>query len=165
MHWRGAAAIVNYRPVLSPERASHINKPATNKIWFWAPDGCLTPRYTGRLTGGRSITFTLTWVAVRELLGFSSWELLLLESGSWSQGQFGNPEEGERQPLEAATKQRQWRRPIQTPSTATFHYVTIFNINIVRINLVHLMAKWVLLWSQTPHTSLMQPTGSTAITT
>jgi hypothetical protein len=28
------------------------------------------------------------------------------EAGIWDQGQFGNKEEGERQPLEAATKQR-----------------------------------------------------------
>jgi hypothetical protein len=34
---------------------------------------------------------------------------LLLEAGSWDQGQFGNPEEGEHQPLQAATKQQQWR--------------------------------------------------------
>jgi hypothetical protein len=41
---------------------------------------------------------------------FSSGELLLLEVGSRGRGQFGNPEEGERPPLEAAIKQRQWRR-------------------------------------------------------
>jgi hypothetical protein len=28
------------------------------KIWFWAPDGCLTPRKTGRLTVGRNMTLT-----------------------------------------------------------------------------------------------------------
>jgi hypothetical protein len=28
------------------------------------------------------------------------------ESGIWGRGQFGNPEKGERPPLEAATKQR-----------------------------------------------------------
>jgi hypothetical protein len=28
------------------------------------------------------------------------------EAGSWGRGQFGNPEEGERPPLKAATKQR-----------------------------------------------------------
>jgi hypothetical protein len=28
------------------------------------------------------------------------------EAGIWGRGQFGNPEEGERQPWEAATKQR-----------------------------------------------------------
>jgi hypothetical protein len=43
---------------------------------------------------------------VRELLWHSSCELLLWEAGSWGQGQFRNPEEGERPPLEAATKQR-----------------------------------------------------------
>jgi hypothetical protein len=30
------------------------------KIWSWAPDGCLTPRRTGRLTVDRNITLTLT---------------------------------------------------------------------------------------------------------
>jgi hypothetical protein len=30
LRWRGLAAIVNGRPVLSSERAPHINKPATN---------------------------------------------------------------------------------------------------------------------------------------
>jgi hypothetical protein len=30
------------------------------KIWSYAPDGCLTPRQTGRLTVGRNITHSLT---------------------------------------------------------------------------------------------------------
>jgi hypothetical protein len=46
---------------------------------------------------------------VRRLLRLSR-ELLLLEAGSWGRGQFGNPEEGERPPLEVATKQR----PVKT---------------------------------------------------
>jgi hypothetical protein len=29
LHWHGSGAIVNDRPVLSSERAPHINKPAT----------------------------------------------------------------------------------------------------------------------------------------
>jgi hypothetical protein len=40
---------------------------------------------------------------------FSRCELLLWEAGSL-RGHFGNPEEGERPLLEAATRQRQWRR-------------------------------------------------------
>jgi hypothetical protein len=32
LHWRGPAATVNYRPVLSSERALQNNKPATKKI-------------------------------------------------------------------------------------------------------------------------------------
>jgi hypothetical protein len=32
------------------------------KIWPWAPDGCLKPRQTGRLTVGRNITLTMTLV-------------------------------------------------------------------------------------------------------
>jgi hypothetical protein len=51
-------------------------------------------------------------ITVRESLGFSC-ELLLLEAGSWGREQFGNPEEGARPPLEAATKQRQWRRDFE----------------------------------------------------
>jgi hypothetical protein len=43
-------------------------------------------------------------LAVRRLLGFSRYEQLLLEAGSWGQGQFENTEEGECLPLEAATK-------------------------------------------------------------
>jgi hypothetical protein len=38
-------------------------------------------------------------------LQFSRCVPLLLEGGSWGRGQFGNPEAGERQPLEAATKE------------------------------------------------------------
>jgi hypothetical protein len=34
------------------------------KIWSQAPDGCLTPRHTGRLTVGRNITLTLTLSSV-----------------------------------------------------------------------------------------------------
>jgi hypothetical protein len=45
--------------------------------------------------------------AVRELLGFGRCELLPLEAVSWGWGQFGNTQEGERPPLETATKQRQ----------------------------------------------------------
>jgi hypothetical protein len=37
-----------------------------------------------------------------------SCELLLLEAGIRGVGPFGNPEEGERPPFEAVTKQRQW---------------------------------------------------------
>jgi hypothetical protein len=42
-----------------------------------------------------------------ELLGFSRCELLLLDAVSRGQGQFGNPDEGARPPLEATTKQQQ----------------------------------------------------------
>jgi hypothetical protein len=48
------------------------------------------------------------WVSelVRETLRFSHREMLLLEAGSWGQGQFGKPEEWEHPPLKADTKQR-----------------------------------------------------------
>jgi hypothetical protein len=45
------------------EDASHqqtCNSLTATEIWSWAPDGYLTPRQTGRLTVGRSITLTLT---------------------------------------------------------------------------------------------------------
>jgi hypothetical protein len=58
----------------------------------------------------RSLTLTLNDELVRELLRFSRCELLLLEAGSWGWGEFGKPEEAERPPLEAAIKQRRWRR-------------------------------------------------------
>jgi hypothetical protein len=43
---------------------------------------------------------------VRELLRFSRCELLLLKFVPDASEQFENPEEGERSPLKAATKQR-----------------------------------------------------------
>jgi hypothetical protein len=36
----------------------------------------------------------------------SACDLLLLEAGRWDREQFGNPEEGERPPLEAVTRRR-----------------------------------------------------------
>jgi hypothetical protein len=49
-------------------------------------------------------TTVMDWIGVlRESLCFSHCELLLLEAGSLRRGLFGNPEEGERLPLEAAT--------------------------------------------------------------
>jgi hypothetical protein len=61
----------------------------------------LTPRLTDWLTVSRNVTLTLTltWVAVRELLWFIHCDLLLLEAGSWGLGQFGNLEQRERPPL------------------------------------------------------------------
>jgi hypothetical protein len=55
------------RPLIR-EGASHQqirNCLAVIKIWSWAPDGCLTPRQTGRLTVGRNITLTLTVTLTR----------------------------------------------------------------------------------------------------
>jgi hypothetical protein len=45
-------------------------------------------------------------VAVRKVQ-FSRCELLLLEADNLGRGHVGNPEEGERLPLQAATKRRQ----------------------------------------------------------
>jgi hypothetical protein len=55
---RGPAATVNYRPVLSSERALQNNKPATvyrkfqgeKKNWSRVPDGCLKLRRTSNLS-------------------------------------------------------------------------------------------------------------------
>jgi hypothetical protein len=68
LHWWDLETTENYRPDLSSERASHINKhqelsknnlnrKEKNLLWF--PDGCLTPRQTGQLTVGHNITLTL----------------------------------------------------------------------------------------------------------
>jgi hypothetical protein len=48
------------------------NSQTVTKIWSWAPDGCLTPRQTGRLTVGRNITWTF-WVELVEELQL--WEV------------------------------------------------------------------------------------------
>jgi hypothetical protein len=50
----------------------------------------------------------------RDLMSYSRCELLLWEAGIWGRGQFGNPEEGERPPLEAGTKQRLVRTSLWT---------------------------------------------------
>jgi hypothetical protein len=62
----------------------------------------------GWLVGWRVTEFVSQ--SVTELLRFSRCELLLWEAGSGGWGPFGNPMEGERPPLKAVTKQRQWRR-------------------------------------------------------
>jgi hypothetical protein len=62
---RGPAAVVNDRPVLLSERATHSCLLVT-KIWSWTPDGGLTARQTGQLTVGHNITLTLTFVAVSQ---------------------------------------------------------------------------------------------------
>jgi hypothetical protein len=38
------------------------------KIWSWAPDGCLTPRQTGRLTVGRNTIMTLTIITCSKII-------------------------------------------------------------------------------------------------
>jgi hypothetical protein len=77
LRWRVPAAIVNYRPVLSSERALQNNKPANSlkkmsrrkNNWSTVPDGCLTPKRTGRLTVGRNLTQlqldTIFWYTCR----------------------------------------------------------------------------------------------------
>jgi hypothetical protein len=67
LRWREPVAKVNYGPVLWSERALRNNKPTTvkkisrrKKNWSRVPDGCLTPRRTGRLTVGRKLTSTST---------------------------------------------------------------------------------------------------------
>jgi hypothetical protein len=47
LRWRGPAATLTYRPVLSSERALQNNKPAISrrkKNWSRVPYGCLTPK-------------------------------------------------------------------------------------------------------------------------
>jgi hypothetical protein len=68
--------IVKDWPVLSSERAPHINKPATlrqkKKICSEVPNGYLTLRQTGRLTVGRNIILTLNSCTIG---GFSRTQL------------------------------------------------------------------------------------------
>jgi hypothetical protein len=69
LRWRGPAATVNYRLVLSSERALHNNKPATvlkkisrkKKNWWGVTDGRLTPRRTV----GPNVTSTSTSTSTR----------------------------------------------------------------------------------------------------
>jgi hypothetical protein len=90
--WRGPAAYIKDRPVLSSERAPHKNRTVTvegldTKTYrltgrqsqcdfdfdFDLTDGYLIPRQTGRLTVGRNITSTLTlslWVRTPRGGGF-----------------------------------------------------------------------------------------------
>jgi hypothetical protein len=71
--WQGPKAIVrvNYRPILSSERAPHSKKPTIvkkkKKIWSWAPDGSPTPKQTGRLfVGGYGVPYLATaWLQAR----------------------------------------------------------------------------------------------------
>jgi hypothetical protein len=65
------------------------------KKWSSTPDGCLTPRQTGRLTVGHNITLTLSCKLVGQLKGARQQGHDLLDT------QAKNPT-----PLEAATKQR-----------------------------------------------------------
>jgi hypothetical protein len=69
LRWRGPAATVNYRPILSSGRVPHkeietqLSKEnfheKKRKIWLRAPDGGLILGETSRLTVGHNITFTL----------------------------------------------------------------------------------------------------------
>jgi hypothetical protein len=64
--WQDPEAIVwvNYRSILSSERALYIKKPAIvkqkTKIWSLAPDGSMTPRQTVWLTICHNLTSTST---------------------------------------------------------------------------------------------------------
>jgi hypothetical protein len=48
------------RPTSTNPQLSKNNQRAKGKKWLRVPDGCLTPRRTGRLTVCRNITLTLT---------------------------------------------------------------------------------------------------------
>jgi hypothetical protein len=47
-------------PTSTNPQLSKNNEREKGKNWSRAPDGCLTPRQTGRLTVGHNITLTLT---------------------------------------------------------------------------------------------------------
>jgi hypothetical protein len=66
LRWQGPTPVVNNRPILSSERAPHMNKPATawrnkNSSLGAPSDVCVIP-HTGRLTLGCIITLTLIWL-------------------------------------------------------------------------------------------------------
>jgi hypothetical protein len=65
LRWRGPAVTVNYRPVLSSERALQNNKlqlfkrkSQGEKNWSLDPDGHLTPRRTDRLIVSCNVSLT-----------------------------------------------------------------------------------------------------------
>jgi hypothetical protein len=111
-------------------KARQIHKRQTNSLvrkevtWGLFPEG-FSWKYS-LLVSLKGLGAKTNWLAVnrqsysnsgsdsdsnlRSLLRFSRCELLLLEAGSWCRGPFGILEEGERPPLVAVTKQRQWRR-------------------------------------------------------
>jgi hypothetical protein len=74
--------------------------PDGNKNLILSPRRGLALRQTGRLTVGRNISSRVL-IEWDESYSYEKWE-----AGSWGRGQLGNPEEGERPQLEAATKQR-----------------------------------------------------------
>jgi hypothetical protein len=96
---------VNYRPVLSPERAPILKKGECLKITSvgikksssLAPDNGLIPGQTGRLTVGRKITLIARVALVIDENLFVSWSRVAVAK---VRGQFGNPDAGERPPLE-----------------------------------------------------------------
>jgi hypothetical protein len=53
------------RPTLTNPKLSKNNQRENEKNWSRVPDGCLTPRRTGRLTVGRHITLPLTFTLDR----------------------------------------------------------------------------------------------------
>jgi hypothetical protein len=81
--------------------------PALKRLWLWQLGKVKSLEESQSLELVKSCLVS-KWV--RELL-FSCCVLLLLwEAGSCGWGQFGNSDEGECPPLEAITKQWQWRR-------------------------------------------------------
>jgi hypothetical protein len=85
----------------------HIFHTLKSFVWIFSVTLCHFFIFFGHQNLGPGCNQDQLAVSVRELLGFSRCELLLLDAGSGGRGQFGNPEEGERPPLEADSKQRQ----------------------------------------------------------
>jgi hypothetical protein len=59
------------------------------KTWCWSPDGCLTPRQTGRLTVRRNITLIRAWIVL-------SLRLVLSEGPNRAGGSLPSHEDGHR---------------------------------------------------------------------
>jgi hypothetical protein len=72
----------------------------SNKDQALSPRQGITPGQTGRLTVGRNIILTLTCLSQLRVAGVKTQKRVS------EPGKFENPEEGERPPLQTATKQR-----------------------------------------------------------
>jgi hypothetical protein len=84
------------RPLVREGATLQNNKPATakeisrrKKSWLPDPDGCLTPRRTGRLIVGCKLTSNSTWVVQRLRLAFCKWP-------NWIGHSLSSPEDGNR---------------------------------------------------------------------
>jgi hypothetical protein len=111
LRWRGPAAIVNDRPILSWKRMLHkdYNRKCSvrkQKFWSWVSKGLSLRRSDWWWTTSRKVILTLTLTLSCCWVGWESCSREKWEAGRWCRGQFTNSEEGKHPPLEASTKQQ-----------------------------------------------------------